>query len=113
MADDVAVMYAGRVVESGTVSAIFASPQHPYTEALLHSIPLLGMTQAEPLKVIPGMVPSPLEWPRGCRFAPRCDYAFERCQTEDPPLLAAGSQDAACWLCEAGPRPGVGLERPL
>jgi peptide/nickel transport system ATP-binding protein/oligopeptide transport system ATP-binding protein len=113
MADDVAVMYAGRVVESGTVSAIFASPQHPYTEALLHSIPLLGMTQAEPLKVIRGMVPSPLDWPPGCRFAPRCDYAFERCRTDDPPLLAAGSQDAACWLCKAGPRETVGLEPQL
>jgi oligopeptide/dipeptide ABC transporter ATP-binding protein len=113
MADDVAVMYAGRVVESGPVGAIFASPQHPYTEALLHSIPLLGMTQAEPLKVIHGMVPSPLEWPNGCRFAPRCEYAFERCQIDDPPLLAAGHQDAACWLCEAGPRAAVGLKPRL
>jgi oligopeptide/dipeptide ABC transporter ATP-binding protein len=108
MCDDVAVMYAGRVVERGPVEAIFRSPQHPYTEALLHSIPLLGMTQAEPLKVIRGMVPSPLSWPVGCRFASRCDYAFARCLREDPQLMDAGSQKAACWLVEGGARESVG-----
>ena len=107
--DDVAVMYAGRVVERGTVDAVFRSPQHPYTEALLHSIPLLGMTQAKPLKVIRGMVPSPLSWPLGCRFAERCDYAFDRCLRDDPPLLQAGVQQAACWLCEDGVRDSVGV----
>ena len=112
MADDVAVMYAGRVVERGPVEAIFNSPQHPYTEALLHSIPVLGMTQAEPLKVIRGMVPSPLNWPGGCRFATRCDYTFDRCLKEDPPLLEAGVQRSACWLCEKGPRNSTGLEVP-
>jgi oligopeptide/dipeptide ABC transporter ATP-binding protein len=104
MADDVAVMYAGRVVEQGPVDAVFNSPQHPYTDALLHSIPLLGMSQEQPLKVIRGMVPSALRWPRGCRFEPRCDHAFERCPIDDPPLLELGRQSAACWLCETGPR---------
>ena len=108
MADDVAVMYAGRIVEKGPVEVIFRSPQHPYTEALLQSIPVLGMTQAEPLRVIRGMVPSPLRWPAGCRFATRCDYAFDRCQHEDPPLFPAGGQEAACWLCEQGPRAAIG-----
>ncbi len=108
MCDDVAVMYAGRVVERGSAAAVFRSPQHPYTEALLHSIPLLGMTQAEPLKVIRGMVPSPLSWPPGCRFASRCDYVFDRCLREDPPLLDAGEQKAACWLVEGGARESVG-----
>jgi oligopeptide/dipeptide ABC transporter ATP-binding protein len=103
--DNVAVMYGGRVVERGTVEDVFGSPQHPYTEALLQSIPLLGMTQAEPLRVIRGNVPSPLNWPKGCRFAPRCDYAFDRCLEELPPLYAAGAQEAACFLCEHGPRP--------
>jgi peptide/nickel transport system ATP-binding protein/oligopeptide transport system ATP-binding protein len=112
MADDVAVMYAGRVVEQGPVEAIFRSPQHPYTEALLHSIPVLGMTQAQPLQVIRGLVPSALHWPAGCRFAPRCDYAFDRCRTDDPPLLPAGNQDAACWLCENGPRSVAGVTVP-
>jgi oligopeptide/dipeptide ABC transporter ATP-binding protein len=105
MADDVAVMYAGRVVEKGPVTQIFNSPQHPYTEALLQSIPMLGMTQAEPLRVIRGMVPSPMNWPAGCRFASRCDYAHEHCREEEPPLLEAGHpQQAACWLCEEGRR---------
>jgi peptide/nickel transport system ATP-binding protein/oligopeptide transport system ATP-binding protein len=108
MCDDVAVMYAGRVVERGPAEAIFRSPQHPYTEALLHSIPLLGMTQAKPLKVIRGMVPSPLRWPVGCRFASRCDYAFDRCLHEDPQLMDTGAQKAACWLVESGARESVG-----
>jgi oligopeptide/dipeptide ABC transporter ATP-binding protein len=113
MADDVAVMYAGRVVERGPVEAIFQSPQHPYTEALLHSIPILGMTQAEPLTVISGMVPSALHWPQGCRFAARCDHAFDRCLGEDPPLMPAGSQSSACWLCEKGPRESHGVAAKL
>jgi oligopeptide/dipeptide ABC transporter ATP-binding protein len=104
MCDDVAVMYAGRVVERGPVNAIFRDPQHPYTEALLRSIPLLGMTQAVPLNVIPGKVPSALHWPPGCRFAARCDYALERCRREEPPLAEAGEGRAACWLREPTPR---------
>jgi peptide/nickel transport system ATP-binding protein/oligopeptide transport system ATP-binding protein len=101
--DEVVVMYAGRVVERGSVTDVFAAPQHPYTEALLQSIPQLGMTQAEPLRVIRGTVPSPRDWPEGCRFRPRCDYAFDRC-LDDPPLFNAGAQQSACWLCEHGRR---------
>ena len=104
MVDEVAVMYAGRVVERGPVEEIFSSPQHPYTEALLESIPLLGMRYTEKLKAIRGTVPNPLEWPAGCRFAPRCDYAFEKCVTNDPPLLPVPPQESACWLCEHGRR---------
>jgi oligopeptide/dipeptide ABC transporter ATP-binding protein len=103
MCDDVVVMYAGRVVERGPVGDVFTTPQHPYTEALLQSIPMLGMTQAEPLRVIRGSVPSPLDWPEGCRFRPRCDYAFEKC-LELPPLLRVDPQESACWLCEHGRR---------
>jgi oligopeptide/dipeptide ABC transporter ATP-binding protein len=103
MCDDVVVMYAGRVVERGPSEELFTSPQHPYTEALLQSIPMLGMTQAEPLRVIRGNVPSPLAWPEGCRFRPRCDYAFERC-LEYPPLFQVGGQESACWLCKEGRR---------
>ncbi len=104
MVDEVAVMYGGRIVERGPVKEIFANPQHPYTEALLRSIPLLGMRYTTPLKAIRGMVPSPLDWPPGCRFSPRCDYAFERCAEELPPLFEVGAQESACWLCETGPR---------
>jgi peptide/nickel transport system ATP-binding protein/oligopeptide transport system ATP-binding protein len=104
MCDDVVVMYGGRAVETGPVDDVFTSPQHPYTEALLQSIPMLGMTQAEPLRVIRGNVPSPLDWPPGCRFQPRCDYAFERCVEEHPPLFPVDRQLSACWLCENGRR---------
>jgi oligopeptide/dipeptide ABC transporter ATP-binding protein len=108
MCDDVAVMYAGRVVERGPVADVFGSPQHPYTEALLQSIPLLGMTQREPLRVIRGTVPSPVDWPQGCRFQPRCDYSFDRCIDEHPPLFTVDAQESACWLCEHGRRvPGT------
>ncbi|HEX5800603.1 MAG TPA: ABC transporter ATP-binding protein, partial [Gaiellaceae bacterium] len=104
MVDEVAVMYAGRVVERGPVGEIFSSPQHPYTEALLESIPLLGMRYTDKLKAIRGTVPNPLEWPAGCRFAPRCDYAFDKCLVADPPLLPVPPQESACWLCEHGRR---------
>jgi oligopeptide/dipeptide ABC transporter ATP-binding protein len=97
-------MYGGKIVERGPVKDIFANPQHPYTEALLSSIPLLGMRYTTPLKAIRGMVPSPLDWPPGCRFAPRCDYVFDRCARELPPLFEVGTQESACWLCEKGPR---------
>jgi oligopeptide/dipeptide ABC transporter ATP-binding protein len=108
MVDEVAVMYAGRIVERGPVAEVFESPQHPYTEALLRSIPVVGMRYSQPLEAIKGMVPSPLDWPPGCRFAPRCEYAFDRCVTEDPPLLAVPPQESACWLCESGRRvPGA------
>jgi oligopeptide/dipeptide ABC transporter ATP-binding protein len=108
MCDEVAVMYAGRIVELGSVGALFSRPQHPYTEALLHSIPMLGMRQSESLKVIQGVVPNPLSWPPGCRFASRCDYRFDRCEREDPPLIRVDSQQSACWLCENGARPTIG-----
>jgi len=101
--DDVVVMYAGQVVEKGTAEAVFGAPQHPYTEALLQSIPVLGMSRHEPLRVIRGNVPSPLAWPRGCRFAPRCDLVFERC-AEQPPLFDVDGGGSACWLCEQGRR---------
>jgi peptide/nickel transport system ATP-binding protein/oligopeptide transport system ATP-binding protein len=107
--DDVVVMYAGRVVERGPVAEVFSAPQHPYTEALLQSIPVLGMTQKDPLRVIRGSVPSPLDWPEGCRFTPRCDYAFERCG-EQPPLFDLGGARAACWLCEHGRRATAGTQ---
>jgi len=104
MVDEVAVMYAGRIVERGPVAEVFAEPQHPYTEALLRSIPRVGMRYTQPLAAIRGMVPSPLEWQAGCRFAPRCDYAFERCRNDDPRLLPVPPQESACWLCKDGRR---------
>jgi oligopeptide/dipeptide ABC transporter ATP-binding protein len=62
------------------------------------------MRYSQPLKAIRGVVPSPLEWPDACRFAPRCDYVFAKCLSDDPPLLPVPPQESACWLCENGRR---------
>ena len=106
MCDDVVVMYAGRVVERGPVADVFSSPQHPYTEALLQSIPMLGMTQAEPLRVIRGTVPSPLDWPEGCRFAPALRLRVRAVRPSSRRSSRSTAGRSACWLCEHGP-PGA------
>ena len=104
-ADRVAVAYGGRVVEEGSAAEIYGHPQHPYTEALLRSIPVLGMTHTQhPLSVIRGMVPGGAHWPSGCRFAPRCDHSFDLCAEYPPMVDLSSGQSAACWLCESGPR---------
>ena len=97
LAQDVAVMYAGRIVEVAPVESLFADPQHPYTIGLLGSIPKLDMEQSR-LPAIEGQVPSPLALPKGCRFCARCPFATPRCVDEDPPLeeVKAGHR-AACW----------------
>jgi peptide/nickel transport system ATP-binding protein len=97
LADEVAVMYLGRIVEKAPVAALFETPQHPYTIGLLGSIPKLNETQPR-LAAIEGMVPSPLAPPPGCRFNPRCPFAIERCRAEEPPLMEmAPGHIAACW----------------
>jgi oligopeptide/dipeptide ABC transporter ATP-binding protein len=96
--DRVVVMYAGEVVEQGTVSDIFNNPRHPYTEGLMKAIPRLGET-TERLAVIPGMVPSAVNWPAGCRFNTRCPYAWELTREEHPDLFTISSTHASrCWL---------------
>jgi oligopeptide/dipeptide ABC transporter ATP-binding protein len=96
-ADRVAVMYAGQIVEEATTSALFARPSHPYTQGLFASIPRLA-GPVERLHPIPGTVPSPAAWPSGCRFRPRCPYAFEPCVRE-PALREVGpEQRMRCWL---------------
>ena len=91
-----------------TAREVLNAPGHPYTRALVETIPVVGMDRSVRLKAIEGMVPSPLDWPDGCRFAPRCDYAFDRCRTDDPRLLPVPPQESACWLCAEGRRtPGV------
>ncbi|MBL0928997.1 MAG: ABC transporter ATP-binding protein, partial [Alphaproteobacteria bacterium] len=94
--DRVMVMYAGRIVETGDVFSIFENPLHPYTEGLLASIPDIDATCDE-LRAIEGVVPNLLDPPPGCRFAPRCAYAVERCRNVDPALTAvAEGRAAAC-----------------
>jgi len=85
VADDVVVMYAGQIVEQRVAADLFAHPRHPYTEALLHSIPQLT-PRGQPLHAIPGMVPRPDQFPTGCRFAPRCSYAQDGCTTASVPM---------------------------
>jgi peptide/nickel transport system ATP-binding protein len=100
IADDIVVMYAARVVEYGVVDDLFERPQHPYTWGLLGSLPRLG-ADVERLVQIPGQPPSLLAPPRGCRFNPRCAYAFDRCRKEDPRLMPVSGTDdhlQACFL---------------
>jgi oligopeptide/dipeptide ABC transporter ATP-binding protein len=93
---DVVVMYAGRVVEQGTVDEVLLAPSHPYTEGLLASIPSKGK-RGQRLNVIKGMVANPFRLPTGCNFAPRCSYAFEPCAAHDPRIEDATPSDVACW----------------
>ncbi|MEJ2639116.1 MAG: ABC transporter ATP-binding protein [Desulfosarcinaceae bacterium] len=100
MASRVVVMYAGQVVESAAVGPLFKSPFHPYTEALLAAVPRWGGGAAGTrLSAIRGTVPAPGERITGCRFAPRCSFAFTRCREASPPLFeVAVGQHARCWL---------------
>jgi oligopeptide/dipeptide ABC transporter ATP-binding protein len=103
ISDDVVVMYAGQVIEEGSVDVIFNAPQHPYTWGLLGSLPRLD-AEVERLTQIPGQPPSLLNPPSGCRFHPRCPYVMDRCVHEVPRLAPAGTDGAhlqACWLDDA------------
>jgi len=90
VADEVTVMYAGKVCESGSVEDIFYSPLHPYSQALLLSVPRVD--KRVKLMAIPGNIPDLVDPPRGCRFHPRCPYAVERCSVEEPHLEVVGSE---------------------
>jgi peptide/nickel transport system ATP-binding protein len=100
-ADRVAVMYAGRLVEIGPVRDVVKRAQHPYTEGLMGSIPLVGHDVAR-LTQIDGAMPRLTDIPAGCAFHPRCPKAFARCSDERPDLMPAGPSDAACWLSGEG-----------
>jgi oligopeptide/dipeptide ABC transporter ATP-binding protein len=101
MADDIMVMYLGKIVESAPVDDIFADPRHPYTRGLLRSIPSILGSRKERLIPIRGMVPASSESIRGCVFEPRCPEAMERCRREMPMLLpVSGRHRVACWCSE-------------
>jgi oligopeptide/dipeptide ABC transporter ATP-binding protein len=113
MADRVAVMYAGRIVEQATVSTLFDHPSHPYTQGLIASIPILGQVK-ERLEVIPGSVPDLIDLPQGCRFAARCrartDHHLTICTEQEPDLLPLRSNHLVrCWLYQNA----VGHQAPL
>jgi len=98
-ADRVVVMYAGRVVETAPTEALFERPTHPYTEGLLAAVPRIDAPRTR-LHAIPGQVPAATAWPSGCRFHPRCPYAWDKCAAQEPPLLETGTagHTARCWL---------------
>ncbi len=107
MADEVVVMYAGKVVERSDVNTIFAQPHHPYTHGLLASIPRLG-EKRERLEVIKGVVPNPLNLPKGCLFKRRCPYAMPVCDTAPPFQLLGPNHSSLCWLTADHKPPAIG-----
>ncbi|MEM1952124.1 MAG: ABC transporter ATP-binding protein [Candidatus Caldarchaeum sp.] len=96
IADSIAVMYAGQVVEFGESDTVFVNPLHPYTQKLIKAIPRI--TGPKTLEYIPGMPPNLANPPPGCRFHPRCPYVFERCRTSEPPTVKLPNSMAKCWL---------------
>ena len=105
-ADRVIVMYCGQVVESAEVHSLFARPMHPYTLGLLNSIPRLEDESDEPLSMIRGMVPNPLNMPKGCAFSDRCDRCMEICKQREPDLYTVDDHKVRCLLYQNG-----GLEK--
>ncbi len=101
LCDNVAVMYAGELVESGPVADVLERPVHPYTKALLACDPARILTPSRDLPTIPGTVPSPRALPSGCIFSTRCSAVFDPCRQERPPLVPAGATLAACHLVTA------------
>ena len=102
MCTRVIVMYAGKIVEEAPVEQLFASPTHPYTQGLIASVPKLG-SGVKVLPSIPGSVPDLASMPKGCRFAPRCKYATEKCHAQEPALVTVGeNQRCRCWLKQEG-----------
>ena len=108
--DDMAVMYAGRIVEKGTVDDVFNSMRHPYTEGLFNSLPNLK-EQGEMLEPIKGLMPDPADLPPGCTFAPRCPYATEACSASVPALEPVDGSKTHFVACHAYARPGFALRR--
>ena len=108
--DDMAVMYAGRIVEKGTVDDVFNSMRHPYTEGLFNSLPNLK-EQGEMLEPIKGLMPDPADLPPGCTFAPRCPYATEACSASVPTLQSVDGSSTHFVACHAYARPGFALRR--
>ena len=100
IADSVAVMYLGRIVEYATAKELFSDPKHPYTKALLEAVPRIGSEQGEFSKIV-GDVPSPMDPPSGCHFHPRCPFAIDRCRSEYPALEIKQGRSVSCHLVES------------
>jgi oligopeptide/dipeptide ABC transporter ATP-binding protein len=103
-ASRVLVMYAGQIVETGDAGEMYSDPRHPYTLGLLNSVPRLDEPEGVKLETIEGMPPDPIDMGEGCRFAPRCRYAIDKCFQETPQLMAAeGTHMSACWRADELP----------
>ncbi len=99
LSNRIGIMYAGQIVEMGDSKTIISKPKHPYTEALISSIPDGFALKEKPLKTIDGIVPSPIDYPKGCHFAERCGFKFSKCEEEKPGLMKhTEKQSAACFL---------------
>ena len=108
--DRIVVMYAGKVVETGPVQEVLRNPEHPYTKGLLASLPKKGHNKNR-LNYIPGQVPAPLNWGKGCRFADRCSSVMSQCHIAVPSLIKVNEyQESACWLASKGRESDVSLE---
>jgi oligopeptide/dipeptide ABC transporter ATP-binding protein len=111
VADAVSVMYLGVMVETGATAPLWDVPLHPYSEALIAAVPRPDGSGFLP-EALPGEVPDPARPPAGCRFHPRCPYAFDRCRVDEPPLIPlADGRTAACWLQPSGAAPARPAER--
>ncbi|MBQ6261641.1 MAG: ABC transporter ATP-binding protein, partial [Firmicutes bacterium] len=102
IASRVAVMYAGKIVEEGMLDDIFRDPWHPYTKLLIMSIPGIKVTRGGRLESIKGTVPNPLNFPKGCRFAPRCPWAMDICKDVPPEEMVVGNRRVSCHLRSQG-----------
>ena len=101
LADDVCVMYMGNIVEAGTVDEVLRNPRHPYTRALLSSIPVLGRGRQQRIKAIRGATPDPYDRPTGCQFAPRCDFANDTCIKMPGEQQTSDTHRVRCWHFDA------------
>ena len=107
ISDRVAVMYAGRIVETGSVRDVFANPMHPYTRGLMNAVPSLATDRSQPLRTIEGTVPSLAQLPPGCPFEPRCNLRIEECKKAVPPLIEVGLKHwARCIVTPSLPQSG-------
>ena len=112
--DEIAVMYGGKLVEKADTRRLFAHMKMPYTEALLHSIPKMADPSHTRLSAIAGRPPDMVNPPKGCRFAPRCQYAVDQCHHDEPPLVAAADDPThlyACWQPVGSPEHRAARER--
>ena len=100
LADDVVVMYMGNIVESGSIEEVLRSPAHPYTKALLNSIPVLGRGKNQEIKPIRGSTPDPLNRPKGCQFMPRCDFSDDKCLTMPLAVELSETHTTRCWYSD-------------